>query len=110
MLLSTTTMVSLSIHLSVYSAGRLRYFSHAVGSLASKPNLTNWNPHFIFVFIAIGKEAGTVFNHKIVQVLRGGNPDVFTLPVVYDGRKNLYSPYRLELGDQESRTVCSSVS
>ncbi|KAK0186177.1 hypothetical protein F5146DRAFT_171965 [Armillaria mellea] len=55
--------------------------------------------------VAMEKALRAAFNLKLIEALQTQYPDVFVKAVTYDGKKNLYTSYKLNFGAQVSRQV-----
>ncbi|KAK0217148.1 argonaute-like protein [Armillaria fumosa] len=53
--------------------------------------------------VAMEKALRAAFNLKLIEALQSQYPDVFIKAVGYDGKKNLYTSYKLNFGAQASR-------
>ncbi len=51
------------------------------------------------------KALRAAFNLKLIEALQGQYPDVFIKAAVYDGKKNLYTSFKLDFGGEVSRQV-----
>lgn len=56
------------------------------------------------------KALRAAFNLKLIEALQGQFPDVFIKAAAYDGKKNLYTSYKLNFGAQVSRQVGPPIS
>ncbi|KAK0209999.1 argonaute-like protein [Desarmillaria ectypa] len=53
--------------------------------------------------VAMEKSHRAIFNMQLIEALQSQYPDVFTKAAVYDGKKNLYTSYKLNFGAGISR-------
>jgi hypothetical protein len=49
--------------------------------------------------VSISPDANIDINHGIIKMIKGSKDDILTQNCVYDGRKALFSPYKLEFDD-----------
>ncbi|KAK0229319.1 argonaute-like protein [Armillaria nabsnona] len=53
--------------------------------------------------VAMEKSLRAAFNLQLIEALQSQYPDVFLKAAVYDGKKNLYTSYKLDFGGEVSR-------
>ncbi|KAK0445339.1 argonaute-like protein [Desarmillaria tabescens] len=53
--------------------------------------------------VAIEKSLRQAFNMQLIEALQSQHLDMFSKAAVYDGKKNLYTSYKLDFGDSHSR-------
>ncbi|KAK0210005.1 argonaute-like protein [Desarmillaria ectypa] len=57
----------------------------------------------VYHYDAMEKPFRAAFNLKLIEALQSQYPDVFIKAAAYDGKKNLYTSYKLEFGAKISR-------
>ncbi|KAK0460469.1 uncharacterized protein EV420DRAFT_1532341 [Desarmillaria tabescens] len=57
----------------------------------------------VYHYDAMEKSLRAAFNMQLIVALQNQYPDVFIKKVVYDGKKNLYTSYRLDFGAEHHR-------
>ena len=55
--------------------------------------------------LAMEKSHRAKFNLQLIEAMQSQYPDVFIKAAVYDGKKNLYTSFKLDFGGQVSRQV-----
>ncbi|KAK0435063.1 hypothetical protein EV421DRAFT_1262544 [Armillaria borealis] len=53
--------------------------------------------------VAMEKSLRAAFNLQLIEALQSQHPDVFIKAAVYDGKKNLYTSFKLDFGGEVSR-------
>ncbi|KAK0493443.1 argonaute-like protein [Armillaria luteobubalina] len=53
--------------------------------------------------VAMEKSHRAAFNLQLIEALQNQHPDVFIKAAVYDGKKNLYTSFKLDFGGEVSR-------
>ncbi|SJK96831.1 uncharacterized protein ARMOST_00077 [Armillaria ostoyae] len=57
----------------------------------------------LHVIVAMEKSHRAAFNLQLIEALQSQYPDVFIKAAVYDGKKNLYTSFKLDFGGEVSR-------
>ncbi|KAK0227575.1 argonaute-like protein [Armillaria fumosa] len=57
----------------------------------------------VYHYDAMEKSLSATFNLKLIEALQSQYPDAFIKAAVYDGKKNLYTSYKLDFGGDVSR-------
>ncbi len=55
--------------------------------------------------LAMEKSHRAAFNLQLIEALQSQYPAVFIRAAVYDGKKNLYTSFKLDFGSEVSRQV-----
>ncbi|KAK0445347.1 argonaute-like protein [Desarmillaria tabescens] len=81
-------------------------FGNAGRATTVRVNACEMNIPDIMVYhydVAMDKSLRAAFNMKLIEALQSQYPGVFIRAAVYDGKKNLYTSYRLDFGAEHSR-------
>ncbi|PBK85499.1 argonaute-like protein [Armillaria gallica] len=66
------------------------------------PDITVYH-YDALISLAMEKSLRAAFNLQLIEALQSQHPDVFIKAAVYDGKKNLYTSYKLDFGGEVSR-------